>query len=187
MMISNVGSAGATGGMDLSRMSGLGFDPNKAMAPVAQALGMSIDELRAARRDGKTLDQLAAGKGVSHTDLVAAIKQGLKDAGGHGPGGVQAASSTSTIDPLDRIAEDIATGMGPGGPHGAHHRPPMGVNNPNTDILTNVSSLLKMSSDDLVAALTNGTSLADLAKQRGVGTDDLLKTVGTGMVLRTNA
>ena len=57
--------------------------------------------------------------------------------------------------------------------------------NPDANMLNNVSSLLKMSSGDLVDALTKGTSLADLAKQQGVSSDAVLQTVGKGMILKT--
>jgi hypothetical protein len=73
---------------------------------VAKELGMSTDDLTAAMRSGESLDDLAAGKGVSHDDLVATIKQALQ-------------STAGTTDPtaLDQLAARIAAAK----PHHHHH------------------------------------------------------------------
>jgi len=169
-----------------SMMAGQGaqFDRRKMMAPVADLLKMSPDELRAALKGGQTLDKLAASKGISHADLVAAIKKGLQDARPNG------ASDPDGDNDIDKIAESIATGKA-GGHHEHQHNhraaPGGGATNADANMLDNVSSLLKMSSSDLVDALTKGTSLADIAKQQGVSSDAVLQTVGKGMILKTYA
>ena len=83
---------------------GASFDRRKMMAPVADLLKMSPDELRAALKGGQTLDKLAASKGISHADLVAAIKKGLQDARPNG------ASDPDGDNDIDKVAENIATG-----------------------------------------------------------------------------
>lgn len=101
----------------------------QGLAPVAQLFGESTDQLMSELSSGKTsLSALASQKGISQTDLIDAIKQGLqqnapsgqtpsdsqltnmanrianhKHGGGHhhgGGGGVSAAGSSSDIDPL---------------------------------------------------------------------------------------
>ena len=151
------------------------FDRNKALAPVAKLLDMSVDELNRALKDGKTLDKIAASKGVAHTDLVAAIKEGLQDSQ---PSGKAAGE-------LDKVAEDLASGKGHRAHH--HHGPPPAANRADTGALATVSSMLDMSSSDLVDALTSGTSLVDLALQHGVSSESLLLAAGRGMVLNTVA
>ncbi len=51
---------------------------NAVLEPVARRLGMTPEQLAAELRTGKSLDAIAATKGVSHRDLVDAIKQGLE-------------------------------------------------------------------------------------------------------------
>ena len=174
-----------------SMMAGQGaqFDRRKMMAPVADLLKMSPDELRAALKGGQTLDKLAASKGISHADLVAAIKKGLQDAR---PNGASDPDGDNDIDnDIDKVAENIATGKA-GGRHDHQHNQRAtsaggGTASADANMLDNVSSLLKMSSSDLVDALTKGTSLADIAKQQGVSSDAVLQTVGKGMILKTYA
>lgn len=62
---------------------------------VATTLGMDVKDVAAALRNGTSLEELAQQKGVSHDDLVAAIKAGL-------PPAVQQSGRA------DRIAEAIA-------------------------------------------------------------------------------
>lgn len=187
-MISNVNASGAAAAVDASQTARRRpFDREKAMAPVAELLGMSTDDLRAAQKSGKTLDQLAAAKGISHADLVGAIKKGLQQAGAGAAPTAGGAGAVAGTDPLDQIAENIATGKANGGGHHHHPRPAAGTNAPDTAMLENVASILQMPAGDVVSALTKGTSLPDLAKQQGVSSDDLLKAVGNGMVLKTYA
>jgi len=165
---------------------GARFDRRKMMAPVADLLGMSQDELRVALKGGQTLDKLAASKGISHSDLVAAIKKGLQDARPNG------ASDADGDNDIDKVAENIATGKVGGHHHHDHTNrtaaaAAAGAASADATMLDNVSSLLKMSSGDLVNALTKGTSLADIAKQQGVSSDAVLQTVGKGMILKTYA
>ena len=51
---------------------------NAVLEPVARRLGMTTEQLAAELRSGKTLDGIAASRGVGHRDLVDAIKQGLE-------------------------------------------------------------------------------------------------------------
>jgi hypothetical protein len=101
------------------------------MAKVADALGLSIDDLKTQLKSGKSLNDVATAQGVSHDDLIAAIKAGMPS---------NQSSSTSSTDSTE-AAEKIAGTKGmppppPGGGHGGPHgpggpgggRPPMNVN-----------------------------------------------------------
>lgn len=160
-----------------------GPDMDTVMAPVAEKLGMSVDQLKSSLAQGTTLDRIATSKGVSHTDLVAAIKQGLESAKP-----AAAPSGASGVFDIDAVAESIASGTRPPAPPAGGPPPgggPHGANQADDATLDAVSQLLKMSSDDLVSALTNGTSLSDLATKQGVSTSALLDTLGQGMVVNT--
>ena len=83
-----------------------------------------------------------------------------------------AASATDATDRLDKLAEAIASGKGRGAhKHGHHHAT---NNNPNTGLLNNISKMLDTTSSDLVTARRGGTSLGDIAKQKGVSADSVL-------------
>jgi hypothetical protein len=157
-------------------------DETKMLKPVADELGMNLSDLKSALAGGTTLDQLAKDKGVSHTDLVNSIKQGLEAA---------KPADAPSIGGLDSIAEMIASG-GPGsaaqgsGPLSINpDRPRQGVNNADSQALSNVANALQMSTSDLLESLLNGSSLTDLAKGKGVSTDSVLDAVGRGMIVNT--
>lgn len=176
--------ASATSGARGNRPQGP--DPQTMMQPVADLLGVSTTDLKSSLDSGQTLDQLAAAKGVSHDDLIAAIKAGLQDSTPQGVGSTTAASGTTATFDLDALAEDIASGVRPQGPQGPPPGPPpTGRNNNDQDALSAVSDLLDMTTDELVTSLTSGTSLRDLASAKGVSSDQLLDALSEGMVVDT--
>jgi hypothetical protein len=65
--------AGAPYGMGM-RWLGIG-GPGTAVEDAADALGMTVDEVWAAKADGKTLAELALEKGMSAEELAAAIAE----------------------------------------------------------------------------------------------------------------
>ena len=89
-------------------------DMSKMMAPVAQKLGVSTDDLQSELKSGKSLSDIAQSKGVSHDDLVSAIEQGMQDGA---PQGAPALSSTQLTNVANHIADDKHTG----GHHGHGH------------------------------------------------------------------
>lgn len=164
-------------------------DDAKLLSPVADRLGMSVSELKTAMQGGSTLDQLAGTKGVSRADLVASIKEGLA-------AGKPAGAPELSTEQLDELAETISVGAmpgagGPGGPGGPMGAPPAeaprGQNRADGDTVESVAKLLQMSTTDLLDSLTSGTSLSELAKDKGVSFQSLLDTVSSGMVIDTTA
>lgn len=160
-------------------------DRTKAMSPVADALGMTVDELGTALRGGTSLNQLAVSKGLSHDQLINAIKTGMQAVAPKGK--THAGRVSGGGDPDGDGDDDAAEAIASGREAGAATRPQLGVNAPNTALVDKVSSMLQMSASDLVDQLRSGTSLGDLAKSKGVSPDALLQTVGKGMVLNTYA
>lgn len=163
-----------------------GPDPATMMQPVADLLGVSTSELRSSLDGGTSLDQLASAKGVSHDDLVAAIKDGLEATAPQGTSSSDGVSGTSAVFDLDAMAEDIAAGVRPQGPEGPPPGPPpTGRNDNDHDALQRVSDLLDMSTDELIESLTSGSSLRDLASSKGISSDQLLDALSEGMVVDT--
>jgi hypothetical protein len=152
-------------------------DMSKAMAPVADALGMSGDELRDALQGGTTLDQLASSKGVSHTDLVSAITKGLQDA--------RPAGAPAGVD-LSKLADDIASGVkGPGHHHGHHHRADKasaGAVDPSAN-LGALAGLVGVDETALRDGLQAGTSISDILKANGVDESALAQKFLQGQVI----
>jgi hypothetical protein len=60
------------------------------MATVAEKLGLSSDDLKAQLKDGKSLDDIATAQGISHEDLITAIKAGMPSDGASPVTGVEA-------------------------------------------------------------------------------------------------
>lgn len=150
-----------------------------SMDHTADLLGLSASELEDARKQGKSLADLAKEKGVSTDDLTAAVTQDLQ---ANKPEGAPELSA----DQLSQMATDIISGKGPHG-HGHHGPPPTGTDSDTDSTVaqnvsdvaastgTDISSLLEKlqsgdtsSADDIVSLLTKsnsanyGTSLSDL-------------------------
>jgi len=82
----------------------------QAFAPVAQLFGESSDQLMSELQSGNTsLSALATQKGVSQSDLINAIKQGIQQTSSNG-------SPTLSDNQLTNIANRIANHK-----HGGHH------------------------------------------------------------------
>jgi len=179
--INNVASGGSAA---VTGARGRGDRHNMAavMEPVAKALGMTTDELRTAQRSGQSLNDIATAKGVSHADLIAAIKSGLGSV--KGAGGASAPQGQD----LDAVAERMASrvhGKGGGrndhdgddGPSGgAPAGPP-----PASAAATNLSSALGMSTTELFKQLDSGADLYGLAQTKGVSSKAVNDLIAAGL------
>ena len=141
------------------------------MAKVADALGMSSDDLKKELRGGKSLNDVATEKGVSHDDLIAAIKQGgtMSD-----PDAEKIASATGTPPPRAKGAH-----------HGGHHAKaaaPKGENSglQDDDKLDQVSQLLQMSTGDVSGQATSASGLVNLFQSKGVDLSSLRNVLDNG-------
>jgi hypothetical protein len=73
----SVGSATTYGASQVGRHPPRAKDGRDPMTSVAKALGMSTGDVKAQLRSGKSLDDLAKSAGLSHDNLIAAIKAAL--------------------------------------------------------------------------------------------------------------
>lgn len=151
------------------------------MQAVTDLLGGDKKAIFGELRSGKSLDDIAKEKGVSHTDLTAAIAKGL---------------------PADESgkAEEIAATKGlPARPAGGrhHHGPPPADGNPSTssaasgaltgstttgqqDRLDRLSSMLGTDAKTLLTQLSAGTTLTSLASAKGVDASKLTSVLQSG-------
>lgn len=151
---------------------GSGLDPMKA---VAEKLGMSTDDLKGQLTNGKSLDDVATEKGVSHDELIDTIKAGLP------------ATTTGGTDPT-ATAEKIAGGRGTppppppgGGPKGAN----TGVTD--TDKLEQLGSLLKMDATEVKTRATSATDLIKMMQDRGIDLGQLRNVLSSGDLMDVRA
>jgi hypothetical protein len=152
-----------------------------------------------------SLNDLATAKGVSHEDLIAAIKKGLESAR-------SAAGGTSTDEDLTAVAERIAartpgTGRPVGAPPAGGPRPggppPMGGprraggdgdgdaddttsatsddDDATASVFAALSATLDMTVAELLSSLASGTSLTDLASSKGVSASTVGSVASTGL------
>ena len=148
---------------------------------VAAALGMSTADLRTQLQSGKSLDDVAKDKGVSHADLLAAIKKGLPS---------DVASSANA----DQVAEDISTrkGLPPRPPKDSGASPLNGVlggslTATQSKVLDALSSALGTDTPTLVSQLQSGASLSSLAAGKGVDGGKLADILQNGLLFDAKA
>ena len=136
------------------RGHGLGLDA------AAKAIGISTDDLLAQLKDGKTIADVAKAKGVSVQKVIDAM--------------VAAAKKDFDAD-IEKLITDQVNGTferpdapgGPGGPHrGFGFRGGFG--------LDAAAKAIGVSTDDLLAQLKDGKTIADVAKAKGVSTQKVI-------------
>ena len=143
MTISSVGGTAAMRPAGAAHAGG----HEKTLKAVAEKLGMSTRDLKAALKSGSTMSDLAKKAGVSQDDLVTTIASTLATTGRDG-----AAIDTT------KVATDIADGVRP-------QRPASDSGSSQTDLgqgIDALSSALGISSSDLLDRLTHGSGITDL-------------------------
>ena len=186
---SRIVSIDSVGGAAAFQSLGGVAPPREGRGPfqaVSSLLGMSADDIAAQIGQGKSLDDLAAGKGVSHADLISAIQQGMP--------GLQALGADGTA-----IAERIAARKGLPHPHHHHGGPPPSGSSPTTEgstsgvltgtvtqvqqtMLDKLSGLLGTDSSSLLDQLRGGANLSDLVSAKGVGGSSLASVLQDGLL-----
>jgi uncharacterized protein (DUF433 family) len=133
---------------------GLGLDA------AAKAIGISTDDLLAQLKNGKTIADVAKAKGVSVQKVIDAMV---------------AAAKTEFDANIEKMITDRVNGTferpdapgGPGGPHrGFGFRGGFG--------LDAAAKAIGVSTDDLLAQLKNGKTIADVAKAKGVSSQKVI-------------
>jgi hypothetical protein len=158
-----IGAAGRQGG------GPGGGDP---LSSVADLLGTTSDDLIEQLRSGSSLSDLATSAGVSRDDLLGAIREGMPPP----PEGVTGIDTTALV---ESIADRHGL-PGPGRTERPHGPPP--TREDGMAQLEGVAELFGMEVDELIEQLESGrTSLADLASQQGVSTDQVFQALRSGM------
>ncbi|MET7424549.1 hypothetical protein [Dactylosporangium sp. NPDC005555] len=148
-----------------------GQDP---MSAVSKTLGLSSDELKSKLDRGRSLTEVAEEQGVSHEDLIAAIKAGKPASAATSV----SASVEKTEEDDDAVAEQIAAQKGrpsgppPGGPRGG------AAGLADESKLRQLSSLLETDSESL-----RGSSATDVVKRlqdKGIDLSRLRSVLNSG-------
>lgn len=135
----------------------------KIKAAVAEALGISVEELEAARAEGKTLADLADEYGVE-LDVVQAAIQAARDEA------LQQAVNDGIItqEQADNILSHHGQ-LGPLGHRGDRPRFGHGLRGEHSAM----AEKLGISVDELQAARAEGKTFADLAEERGIDLEEI--------------
>ncbi|MEU0558913.1 hypothetical protein [Dactylosporangium maewongense] len=144
-----------------------GQDP---MSAVSKALGLSGDQLKSKLDSGQSLTEVAEEQGVSHDDLIAAIKAGK-------PASAATSVSASVEKDDDAVAERIAAQKGtPGPPPGAPRGGAAGLSDESK--LQQLSTLLETDSGSL-----RGSSATEVVKRmqdKGIDLSRLRSVLDSG-------
>jgi uncharacterized protein (DUF433 family) len=150
---------------------GFGLVDRDAMhAKLAEVLGLTVDELDAARAEGESIASLAEANGVDLEDLQAAMAEARAEAIAQA-----VKDGTITQEQADQILERQAT-KGPGfdgqrGPNGGE-RPGLGLFD-RDQVHEIIADVLGISVEELESARTDGTRLSELAEANGVEISDV--------------
>jgi len=141
---------------------------------IAETLGITVDDLQAAREAGQTLAEVAEAQGMTADDVVTAIvanaEQHLAEEVAEGElTEDEAAERLAGI--TERATEKVnqVPGEGDNGLRGSR-----GLRGGNVETLTEA---LGVTTDDLQAARDAGQSVADLAEAQGVSIDSVVSAI----------
>ncbi|HFB52641.1 MAG TPA: hypothetical protein ENJ48_02995 [Anaerolineae bacterium] len=155
--------------------------------PVADLLGMSVDDLTAELKSGKTLEEIVTEQGKTMADVATVIydtaveklNQAVAD-------GKMTQEQADTIE--QRLAErrDACINDGDCQLHppkrSLHDRlNPKAVFNQVMETGLNIADALNMDPRDMLQAFRDGSSLQDLAEQQGVSMDDIAAAITAPM------
>jgi hypothetical protein len=149
------------------------------MLGVAKTLGISTDDLKSALQSGKSLNDVANEKNVSHNDLIAAIKTGLP---------TDRVNATDNAD-ATQLAERVAGQSGAqGSPSGGS--PKAATSSQNTvsnSTLNAVSSLLQGQDSADLNSVTSSKQLIDFLQHKGVDLNSLRNVLSNGSLVDVTA
>ncbi|MBV7333274.1 hypothetical protein KFU94_34580 [Chloroflexi bacterium TSY] len=157
------------------------IDRDVIQETVAQTLGITVEELEAAKDEGKKLSELAEEKGVEMETVKEAMKASAISQ-------VQQAVTDGelTQEEADRLIERIESGRGFGrrgqGPgRGGHRGLAHGVID-RTDIQAAVAQALGITVEELKAAKDEGKTIEDLATERGLEQEQVKEAVKATLI-----
>jgi hypothetical protein len=178
-----------------------GPNPQQVLQPVAQLLGTTSQDLINQMQSGSTLSDIANKQGVSQSDLISAIEQGLQSA--------NTASGTTAPADLTTVATNIANGTAKIGHHHHHHHgagaassstASLGLDDssdddssdgssssPATSTVSSLASVLGLDPSTVQQLLNSGASVSSLASGSGLPAADLQSLFSTGLQIDTTA
>ena len=157
------------------------------LASVSSLLGTDVEKLQSELSAGKSLDDIATEKGVSHEDLIAALQAGMP---------ADAPSGADATQALEQLAAQAGGPRPPAPPAG---QSPAGSGTSSSGVLTGsvtdrqqavvdqLSDLLGTDADELVAELQGGSDLLQMLQERGITRSAAAATVGEGFLLDARA
>lgn len=167
-MQEHFGGPGGPRGMRGGEMEGAHVEQN---AVLAEALGMTEDELQAARDAGQTLTEIAEAQGVDldtlKADLSAARLEAMKSqlADKVAAGDITQAQADAM---LQRMENGDLLGKGERGNFGGREMGNRDFGQLPAEAQTALASALNMSVEDLQAAIDDGQTLPEIAEAQGV-------------------
>jgi DNA-binding CsgD family transcriptional regulator len=129
--------------------------PGPALETAAEALGLSVEDLAAALREGKTIAQVAEEQGVDVNTVIDAIVAEIVERTGRDEATVR-----------EHVTQLVNEGRPEGG--GRHHRHRGGP------ALEAAAEALGMERAELVAALREGKTIAQVAEEQGVDVNTVI-------------
>ena len=175
MPIQSVG-VGATAAQFQSRPPQRGNSPADA---VGGLLGISANEIETQLDSGMSLSDIAAAQGISHDDLIEALRDGM-------PAEMRGAAN------VEEILESIAAQKGRGPAGGPPPPPPPrsmestgvfaeSITTTQQQVVDSLGDLLEMEPEQVVEELRSGSSLIDLLDRGGLSVSDLADAIDVGM------
>jgi len=156
---------------------GTGGRMGNGQEDIADFLGMTVEELQAAREEGKTVADLLEEKGLTEEDLQAALQTAREEALAQA-----VADGKMTQEQADELLQKMAEREGQGFPAERPDRPadgerPLGAGSQGDDgHLTVFADLLGMTVDEIKAAIQDeGQTLQSLLDSKGI-TEEAVQT-----------
>jgi LysM domain len=171
----------------------------QVLQPVANLLGTTSQSLISQMQSGATLSGIATQQGVSQNDLITAIEQGLQSTNPQ----TSAISQNGTPSSIATLAANIANGTAKVGGHHHHHHGGGSTSTTSTtdtdddsdtsssgigsSTIDSLSSILGVAPETLLQALSQGTSVSQLASSSGIPSSSLQSLLSTGLQIDTTA
>ena len=137
----------------------------QAMDSVADTLGMSADELGGRLKNGESLAEIAAGKGVSREDAIAALSGAMK---ANAPQGVALSDER-----VNAMATRIVDGQAPA--------PPQSQGLPATGGMARLADAFGdgEQGQDILSRLMSGEDVSSVAESAGLTSSDLVELMAS--------
>lgn len=159
-----LGGPGGPGGHGDGGLLGTIFSREAKETVVADALGITVEELQTARSEGKTLETLATEKGVD----IAAVQSAVETARTDAVNKAVAAGTITQAQADEILSRPVNLLGGPGGHGDGGFGGVMATIFSREDVQATVAGALNMTVEELQAAKSEGKTLETIATEQGV-------------------